>query len=74
MGTQQSQTSQPKLSDWSMPEDDPPINSRTPSRTSNKSTIHPDNIVTVVINQAEQQDDDDDSYYQRDDKYSSINS
>ena len=73
MGSQQSQEIfPPKLSDWSMPDDlpQPSDNSRTPSAHSNPTSLHPDQITSIIIqtpNHPQQQEDDDD--YQRHDKY-----
>lgn len=62
---------QPKLSDWSMP-DDEPVRNRTSSSKSTGSALHPDHITAVVIHPPEQQrqaEEEDDSDNPRDDKY-----
>ena len=78
MGSQPShEVAQPKISDWSMPDDDqpnaPPIESRTPSAKSNQSSVHPDQIKSIVIQTSSHtlpvNEEDDDLDNHRHDKY-----
>ena len=63
MESEESTSTQPKLSDWSF-HDDQPMKMRSPSNLSNRSDeIHPNNITTIVLSDEKKQEADDEHTY-----------